>query len=209
VEAAISGLGLEVFAFDLSFSVDELVNRRKALAPGADHLLHLFQANVMEPPFKVEAFDYVHSAGVLHHTPDTFRAFAALSECVRSGGKYYIEVYSAERKNPIVYWTCNALRIFTTRMPLALLKRLCLVMAFSLWLFYQIRKVVGKKTCKLLTMKEITLSFFDCFSPPYQHHHTTAEVMGWFRQLDYRNMVKTFENRNGFGITGVKKSRLR
>jgi SAM-dependent methyltransferase/uncharacterized protein YbaR (Trm112 family) len=208
VEAAISGLGMEVFAFDLSFSVDELANRGKALSPGADHLLHLFQANVMEPPFKAEAFDYVHSAGVLHHTPDTFRAFAALSACVRPGGKYYIEVYSAERKNPIVYWTSTVLRIFTTRMPLTLLKRLCLVMAFFLWLVHQIRnKVIGRRKSINYTVKEITLSFFDCFSPLYQHHHTTGEVMRWFRQLGYRDMVKTFENVNGFGITGVKKSK--
>jgi len=206
VEAAISGLGLEVFAFDLSSSVDELANRRKALSPDADHLIHLFQANVMEPPFRVEAFDYVHSAGVLHHTPDTVHAFGALSACVQPGGKYYIEVYSAEHKNPIVYWTSNVLRIFTTRMPLTLLKWLCLVTALFLWSFnHVLNKVVGKKIHKPLTVKDITLSIFDCFSPPYQHHHTTEEVMGWFRQLGYRDMAKTFENECGFGITGIRK----
>ena len=55
--------------------------------------VHLIQANLQEVPIINSSFDFIHCAGVLHHTHDTYKGFSELSIKVKPKGKLYIEVY--------------------------------------------------------------------------------------------------------------------
>lgn len=47
----------------------------------------------MELPFADESFDFIMADGVLHHTPDTRRAVAALYAKLKPGGQFFFSVY--------------------------------------------------------------------------------------------------------------------
>jgi SAM-dependent methyltransferase len=205
VELALCGTGAEVFAMDLSFSVDDDLARVRAGGPLQALAVHFVQGNIHALPFRESAFDLVHSAGVLHHTPDTFRGFAAVAARVREGGRCYIEVYSAERKNALAHAVVTALRHGTTRLPHTLLHGLCYAAAPFLWAFTRAyNKAAGDAVFRVRTLREAELSLFDGFSPRYARHHTTAEVMGWFHTLGLSDPRKTFDHKNGFGVVGTR-----
>jgi SAM-dependent methyltransferase len=203
VEAALLGRGAEVFAMDLSSTVDDVRRRLGSLAAGGSSL-HIVQGNVHAPPFKDRAFDLVHSAGVLHHTPDTRAGFRAVSRCLRPGGACYIEVYSAERKSKVAHALVSAARRVTVRVPHPVLHAACTAFAPLLWAFtHAYNAAAGREVYRRRTLREARLSLFDGFSPRYAHHHGTDEVMGWFAELGFARIRKTFDHKNGFGITGV------
>jgi SAM-dependent methyltransferase/uncharacterized protein YbaR (Trm112 family) len=205
VELALCGAGAEVFAMDLSFSVDDDRARLRAQQPAHASSVHFVQGNIHALPFRRDAFDLVHSAGVLHHTPDTRRGFVAVAERVRQGGACYIEVYSAERKSQAAHALATLLRQGTTRLPHPLLHVLCYGAAPFLWAFTRSYNALqGELVFRVRTLREMELSLFDGFSPRYARHHTTAEVLGWFAELGFLDVRKTFDHKNGFGIVGVR-----
>jgi len=198
VEAALAGTGAEVFAMDLSSTVDDV--RRRVGNPS----LHLVQGNVHTPPFKARAFDLVHSAGVLHHTPDTRTGFRAVAQCLRPGGACYIEVYSAERKSKVAHALVSAARRVTVHLPHPLLRAACAAGAPLLWtLSHAYNTATGREVYRRRTLREARLSLFDGFSPRFAHHHRTDEVMEWFAELGFTRLRKTYDQKNGFGIVGV------
>jgi 2-polyprenyl-3-methyl-5-hydroxy-6-metoxy-1,4-benzoquinol methylase/uncharacterized protein YbaR (Trm112 family) len=202
VEAALLGTGAEVFAMDLSSTVDE-VAQRLGREPGAADL-HIVQGNVHMPPFREAAFDLVHSAGVLHHTPDTREGFRAVSRRVRPGGACYIEVYSAERKSRIAHALASAARRVTIHLPHPVLHAACAAGAPLLWAFtHGYNRAAGREVYRRRTLREARLSLFDGFSPRYAHHHRTEEVTAWFAERGFSRIRKTFDHKNGFGIVGV------
>src|SRR5207248_10189362 len=59
----------------------------------------LVQGNILQPPFRPGAFDYVYSVGVLHHTPDCRLAFKRSASLVRPGGHFSVWLYPTERQS--------------------------------------------------------------------------------------------------------------
>lgn len=78
----------EVVAMDLSSAVDVARRDHADLAN-----LHFVQGDIMAPPFAAASFDFVVADQVIHHTPDTPRAFATLARLVAPGGQISIYVY--------------------------------------------------------------------------------------------------------------------
>ncbi|HSZ15123.1 MAG TPA: class I SAM-dependent methyltransferase [Solirubrobacteraceae bacterium] len=83
--------GAELHGIDLTQRGIELVGRRLALE-GLSSDLRVADAEAL--PFADDSFDVVYSWGVLHHTPDTPRAFAEAVRVTRPGGRVCIMVYS-------------------------------------------------------------------------------------------------------------------
>ena len=73
--------GAKVVALDYSSAVDACYSNLKH-HPN----LHVVQGDIYALPFALGAFQYVYSLGVLQHTPDVAKAFAALPPMVRGGG---------------------------------------------------------------------------------------------------------------------------
>lgn len=81
-EVALSS-GAQVVALDYSSAVD-------ACYANLQHHpnLHVIQGDIYSLPFAPDTFSFVYSLGVLQHTPDVPKAFAALPPIVRGGGIY-------------------------------------------------------------------------------------------------------------------------
>ena len=187
-------LGAKVVAFDLS----------EALQRVAEAGIDAVQGNLLKPPLKKGSFDIIYSQGVIHHTPDAHAVFLRLAELLKPGGLLSVWVYGdpgsyAEfKQNPLrpgrewlrpwmpaayaVVWTrhqfSEALRFFTTKLPIRAVYALCGPLAalgalpvlkyltFSVHPDFQVRRIED----------------FDWLSPPYQSHHTRSELEGWCRE---------------------------
>ena len=79
----------------------------------------LVQADLFRLPFERKSFQHVFSIGVLHHTPDTQKAFAAIAPYAAPGGQVSISVYHPSDKVSADRW-----RVITSRMNHGLLVRL-------------------------------------------------------------------------------------
>ena len=84
--------GAEVIGIDLSQAIE-------VAQENLGHLTncHFVQGDLTHPPFRPEAFDFIYSIGVLHHTPDTRAAFLALVPLINPGGEIALWVYALRR----------------------------------------------------------------------------------------------------------------
>lgn len=107
-EVALS-TGAHVVAVDYSTAVDACASNH----PGHPRL-HVVQGDVFHLPFAPGTFDFVYSLGVLQHTPDVARAFAALPPMLAPGGKLCVDYY--EKSLLALVHPKYLLRPFTKRM---------------------------------------------------------------------------------------------
>lgn len=68
----------------------------------------LISGTVLDLPFEDEKFDFVHCAGVLHHTKNSHSGFNELARVTKSGGKTYISIMA--NGNGVIYQVINFLR---------------------------------------------------------------------------------------------------
>jgi SAM-dependent methyltransferase len=182
--------GAVVMGVDLSSAVE-------TAASSVAHLpnVHVIQGDIFRLPFGPRLFDLIYSIGVLHHTPDTKKALASLVPLLADSGQIAIWLYP---RWPLPMELYNQLlRAVTTRLrhdilhrlatfvePVGLLK-LKLLSGHRWW-----QRGLGQ----LLRAATIGVSYhpdreiricdtFDWFSPPYQWHHTDAEVESWLREF--------------------------
>jgi len=189
-------LGAEVAALDLSESWARLVPAAREQAG-----LHVVQGDLLKPPFRPGLFDLVYSHGVLHHTQDTHQAFLAVAKLVKPEGLLSVWLYGKAGRfadfatNPLrpdrawvgrhrrLAWCVvgvrhlisDLLRVFTTRLPLALTYLLC----FPLAMFGAL-PLVKYLTFSVHPRFQVRLiENFDWLTPPFQSHHTKEELAAW------------------------------
>ncbi len=73
------------------------------------HTSQLQVADAENLPFKPESFDLVYSWGVLHHSPDTPRAFREVCRVLRKGGTARIMIYHTWSLTGLMLWARFAL----------------------------------------------------------------------------------------------------
>jgi ubiquinone/menaquinone biosynthesis C-methylase UbiE len=178
--------GAEVHAIDLSTAV-EAAARNLGRHPNVS----FYQADIMNLPFSDGSFDLVYSLGVLHHTPDTRRAFLSLSRLVKPGGSIVIWVYATSLRAAI---GSELLRVVTPRLPKPLLLKASKV-AIPLYHLHRL-PLVGRVTYTLLPTSVNPdpewrwLDTFDWYSPQYQWKHTYEEVEGWFKEAGFVDIAR-------------------
>ena len=184
---AVAEYGPEIVAMDFSRSVEGA--RRRLFEKGFDvsHKVHYLQGNILEFPLLAQSFDLVHTSGVLHHTPSTYKAFSAISKAVKPGGKLYVQLY---RRRPTWIHAVNVtLRAITTRMPMRLLYGLCYaatpVHSGLSRLMHLLRREPAPPRA---TARERAVQMFDNYSPPYQYRHTVPEIVDLFRSEGFVGM---------------------
>jgi SAM-dependent methyltransferase len=103
------GAGAQVVALDYSSAVDACYANLGS-CPG----LHVVQGDLYALPFQGGFFGFVYSLGVLQHTPDVARAFAALPPMLAPGGQLCVDFYQKSWRSLLLpkYW----LRPVTSRM---------------------------------------------------------------------------------------------
>lgn len=208
----------EVVGIDLSASVERAYKITKNLP-----FVHVVQGDIMRPPFREGAFDFLYSIGVLHHTPSTKKAFQSASKLVKKGGKFSIWVYQVWVSPELISihkrifartqeFIFNSLRRITMKLPHRLLHYICYIAVPLGWLQMMIRK---NSISKLLFWPLLLifvrghkkwyirlLDTFDWYSPKYQWKHTYAEVFTWFQEENFTGIKKTPSP--PIGVTGIK-----
>jgi SAM-dependent methyltransferase len=191
-EVALS-TGAQVVALDYSSAVDACYANLKH-HPN----LHVVQGDIYALPFAPETFSFVYSLGVLQHTPDVAKAFAALPPLVRRGGHLCVDYYEKSLKSLLLpkYW----LRPFTKGMPkhklFALIETLVPVLLPVSRMLGRIPAVgkLLKRTIPvanydgLLPLTEIQmrewalLDTFDWLSPAYDNPQTNRSARTYMEQ---------------------------
>jgi len=101
--------GAHVIALDYSSAVDACYDNL-----GKYPNLTIVQGDIYALPFPKEFFSFVYSLGVLQHTPDVTKAFAALPPMLSPGGDLCVDFYESSIKSKLLpkHW----LRPFTKHM---------------------------------------------------------------------------------------------
>ena len=157
-----------------------------------------FQADVFALPFDLEAFDYIYSIGVLHHTPDCERAVKVLPQYLKPGGTLAVWLYSAY--NPW-YRFSDIYRRVTPRLPAKTLHGILSVMVpvvngvdSALRVLPGIGRPLSGFVRHLFPVNRNpirdwrVLDTFDWYSPRYQSKHTYEQVFGWFESCGMEDL---------------------
>lgn len=196
---AYTELGLEVIALDLSSGLEhgvKFLERR----PNADpKLVHFVQGDLQHPPLADGCVDIIHSAGVLHHTPDTKGTFRRLCRVLKPGGTFYIWLYKREEG---VTNVVDSLRKVTTKMRPAAFARVAQVLAPPFQAFRYVANAVKWRAYPPTTRRESALALMDIFGAPHAHAHSFPEVTGWYEGEGFAVVWPCNDDRRGFGACG-------
>jgi SAM-dependent methyltransferase/uncharacterized protein YbaR (Trm112 family) len=195
--------GAEVFACDLSSAV-EACYRNLGDRPN----VHVVQGDIFKLPLAEESFDFIYSLGVLHHTPDTKKAFLALPRLLKPGGKFCVWVYAhLPWKYGIVppyYLMSDFLRRWTVHWPSERLLKFSEMRASMHWL---VRIPLLGKIADRCWPGSVhpdyewrVLDTFDWYSPVYQFKHTWEEVKGWYEEAGFEGMTQLEFPVSGYGV---------
>lgn len=196
---AYTRLGLEVIAVDLSSGLEHGSAFRQTYAGADPSKLHFVQADLRHPPLARASVDLIHSAGVLHHTPDTLATFRVLRPLLKPGGTFYTWLYKYE---PVVTPVVNFIRAVTTRIPSQSFARISRAMALPFVAFCKTVDALGIRAYRPLSRREAAVALMDIFGAPYAHYHSYSEVDAWYRAEGFTEVWGANESRRGFGVCG-------
>lgn len=187
----VSSWGGEVVGIDLSFAVDAAFKNI-----GTQPNVHIIQADIFNLPFRKNTFDYMYSIGVLHHTPDTEKAFNKVVPYLKHGGEFAVFIYALGH----YHYFSDFWRKITTKMPMKLLYYLS---SISIPLYYIHRIPFFGKAAQFLLptanwprWKWRWLDTFDWYTPKYQWKHTWPEVFRWFKESGFTDIELNHENKD-------------
>lgn len=196
---AYTEFGLEVIAVDLSTGLEKGYAYRNIHLGAVPENVHFVQGDLQRPPLADGIADIIHSAGVLHHTPNTEYTFRQLRPVLKNGGTFYVWFYKYEKfVTPLV----NSMRVVTTRIPAPAFAVLADVMAVPFIGFCWTVDKLGIRKYETPSVKEAALAVHDIFGAPYAHYHDVPEVSGWYESVGITEIWECNESRRGFGVCG-------
>lgn len=198
---AYTEFGLEVLAVDLSTGLEKGYAFRNVYNEARPSMVHFVQADLQRPPFRKQVADIIHSAGVMHHTPNTERTFRAVAPLLKPDGTLYVWLYKYEKiVTPIV----NSIRAVTTRLPAPVFAAIAKAGALPFIGFCWTVNKLGIRQYETPAVREAVLGLHDIFGAPYAHYHSYPELAGWYESIGITDYWPVNESRRGFGICGQK-----
>jgi SAM-dependent methyltransferase len=175
---AMMRLGAEkVDSFDLS---QEAVKQCKEINPNA-YVFDIFNLN----PNPV--YDFVLSWGVLHHTPDTRKAFSKVASQVKKGGMLHVMIYNKEND-----WVYDGYRGPTC------------VEKHKEWEKLSIEEKMKMCEAKVKQYGVDVHGWFDAFNPEFSWSYSEQEVKDWFVEEGFID-IKTKMIKQNINMNGVLK----
>jgi SAM-dependent methyltransferase len=185
----IAATGAMVVSFDYSVAVEA-----NDASNGQRENVLIVQADIFQMPFRRGTFDRVCCLGVLQHTPDPPRAFAALPPMIKPGGSLAVDVYRKPRGIERLTTTKYLVRPLTRRIPPGTLYPMVERYVTTLWSV--IRFLPRRMTWKLLiadyrgvldlpneTLRNwAVLDTFDMLNPAYDTPQDLETVRQWCAQ---------------------------
>ena len=96
-------------AHGIDLTEEAIANVRERLAVYGQHAAELKVGNAESLPYPDNAFDLVYSWGVIHHSPDTEKAFSEIARVVRKGGTVKLMLYHRHSLVALYLWIRYAL----------------------------------------------------------------------------------------------------
>ena len=183
--------GATILGVDRSSAVEKARQMCKA-----HRNVEIIQADLANLPVKPGQFDLVFSIGVIHHSPDPVVVLRSLAKMVKPGGRLTIWVYrKATWPQEVVN---NLLRGIASRISHRTLAMCCKV-AGVIGGIPLISKVLNKIVSFSAhpNYENRVCDTFDWYAPVYQSHHTPPEVIGWFRELGFTEIVELPPEKTG------------
>jgi ubiquinone/menaquinone biosynthesis C-methylase UbiE len=214
VPLAVHSMVGRLYAVDMHSGIEAIRDRLAGLKS-----VRVVQANLLALPFPDGFFDVAWSSGVLMLMPDASEAFRAVARKVKPGGRIFVSVYGKD---------VNHYRMFRHLLPgvhklptsmvylLSALIALPLYVGFNtmLWWVRTFRKgppphrvfVFTVEDASHKSYKSIVLNLFDQLHPQSQTEHSVEEVLSWFENNGFRDVVVT-ESIGMVAAHGVKRSK--
>lgn len=188
--------GAHVVAVDYSNAIDAA---RENLDGSGD--IDFIQADATALPFAPAVFDRVYCLGVIQHTPEPARTFAALAAQVKPGGRLAIDVYPSNWKN--IFFAKYWIRPITKRMTVARGHRVAKALFPLLYPVSQIVSripVAGHYLKYLIPVSNYEgvyplsreqlrewalLDTFDMWAPAYDQPQTIPTIRCWFERAGF------------------------
>jgi len=203
--------GADVFTFDLSSAVE--VNKRNN---GKYPNVRFFQGDLLNIPFRHQAFDKVICLGVIQHTPSPAASFDSLVRHVKPGGSLVIDCY-AKNLRSVIGWK-YVLRPITKRMNKQTLYRIvdgATTRLIPLSSF--MRSNFGRVGARIIPILNYahwdlppdlnkqwsTLDTFDHYSPQYDRPQTLRTVRGWYQKHGFHDVDVRY-GQNGIVASGIR-----
>jgi SAM-dependent methyltransferase len=191
--------GAKVVALDYSSAVDACYANLKQHTN-----LHVVQGDIYALPFMKEKFPFVYSLGVLQHTPDVARAFAALPPMVEKGGQLCVDYYWKRFRT--MFHSKYLVRPFTKRMTqpnlFSVLQRWVPTMLFVSQSLGRV-PLLGRLLRRAVPVADYTddyaltkqqleewalLDTFDMLAPQYDSPQTAKTARRWFEEVSFINI---------------------
>ena len=211
----------KVVGLDISSSAEHAYKTTREMSN-----VTVIQADLFAAPLKRGMFDFIISDGVLHHTPDTKKAFLSITPLLANGGEISIRVYN--KQGPIREFCDDLIRSNTTKMSEEECWEFCKkITKFSesiaktkceieipedipiigfkkgkydlqRFMYYNIFKCFYNEA---FTSDENNLVNFDWYHPYDAHRHTEEEVRQWYVEAGLKD-IKIFNPESGISATG-------
>ena len=127
---------------------------------------HVVQGDLLKIPLADDTFDGAYSYGVVHHTPDPQRAVREMARTLKPGAPLLLYVYEDFSDRSLAWRlalaAANSVRVVTTRLPPALLMRIC--------------RMLSPVVYVLLTLPSRRFRWAHRF--PYRHGTTPSSMSG-------------------------------
>lgn len=182
--------GAQILGMDFSQSIERAHQQNRN--PNA----FFIQGDVQFPPVAFEAFDIVHSSGVLICTNNTELSFSCIEPCVKKGGKLSVWLYHPRKDR--IHNLFNFIRRFTSKLPVK--GQYYLYAVTLLPVSYIVKRIKGNKQ----NTREMMIDILDWFSPEFRWEHEQDESASWFSKRKYANVKVTTTDLFGYNITGIK-----
>jgi SAM-dependent methyltransferase/uncharacterized protein YbaR (Trm112 family) len=196
---AYTEFGLEVVAVDLSTGLEKGYAFRQRHGAAVPEKVHFVQADLQNPPLAPASFDIIHSAGVLHHTPNTEKTFRALRPLLKDGGTFYVWLYKYEN---VVTPLVNSMRAVSTRIPAPIFAKIADLASIPFIGFCWTVNKLGIRRYETPNRREAALAVHDIFGAPYAHYHSFEEVSDWYNSVGITDVWPCNDDRRGFGVCG-------
>lgn len=191
--------GAKVVALDYSSAVDACYQNLKFHPK-----LFVVQGDIYSLPFASESFPFVYCLGVLQHTPDVAKAFAALPPMLQLGGSLSADFYWKRFRTML--HSKYLLRPITKRMDQLLLFRTLQKTTPSLLAISQALgriPFIGRILKRIVPVADYTgryhlsaqqlrewalLDTFDMLAPAYDNPQTAVTIRQWFERAGLKDV---------------------
>lgn len=191
--------GAKVVALDYSSAADACYANLKHHAA-----LHVIQGDIFALPFAPGAFPFVYSLGVLQHTPNVAKAFAALPPMVADGGHLCADFYW--KRLQTMFHMKYLLRPVTKRMSQ---QKLFSFLEVTVPIMLPISQLLGRipfagrALRRLIPVADYTgifplsdqqlkewglLDTFDWLAPQYDNPQTSSQIRSWLEEAGMREV---------------------